>query len=65
MIETRRIWTHAGETDAVHLLLTAGEDERHIKLKRAGNRAMFEFISAHAAVAADPQPDADPATAGM
>lgn len=62
MIEIRRIWTHAGENDAVHLLLTAGDDERHIKLKRAGNPAMYEFITAHAAVAADPQRDTDPAT---
>ncbi|MDQ1629652.1 MAG: hypothetical protein QOI54_3396 [Actinomycetota bacterium] len=64
MIEIRRVWTHPGETDAVHLLLTADDHERHIKLKRAGNPAMYEFITAHAAVAADPQPDADPATAG-
>lgn len=63
IIEIRRIWRHRGETDAVHLMLIAGEHDRHIKLKRAGNRAMYDFIVEYGAIATDPQPDVDPDTA--
>ena len=63
MIEIRRIWRHEGEQDAVHLLLTADNAERHIKLKRSGNPAMYDFITEYAAaVPTDLRPDTDPET---
>jgi hypothetical protein len=69
MIEIRRIWRHEGELDAVHLVLSAAAPEgqeqpqRHIKLKRSGNPAMYDFISEHvAAIPRDINPDSDPET---
>jgi len=56
------MWKHAGEGDAVHLILVAGDVSRHIKFKRPGNSAMYDFIVEHGAIPTDPQPDTDPAT---
>ena len=65
-IHIRRIWSHVGEVDAVHLLLrSAGSEERHIKLKRTNNPALYDFITEHGAVALDPAADVDPETAGL
>jgi hypothetical protein len=64
MIEIRRIWRHAGEQESIHFMLSSdatptGERlDRHIKLKRAANPAMYDFISEHAvAIPADNSPD--------
>jgi hypothetical protein len=70
MIVIRRIWRHAGEQDAIHLMLSSDTPtdtdervERHIKLKRSANPAMYDFISEHAAaIPSDDRPDADSET---
>jgi hypothetical protein len=70
MIEIRRIWRHTGEENAIHLMLssnvlsdTGERAERHIKLKRSANPAMYDFISEYAAVIpSDNRPEADQKT---
>lgn len=67
MIQIRRIWRHAGEHDSIHLILSSdtatGEDvrpERHIKLKRSSNPAMYDFISENAStIPTDNRTDTD------
>jgi hypothetical protein len=67
MITIRRIWRHSGEEDAIHLMLssdvpvdTGDLPERHIKLKRSANPAMYDFILKNAtAVPEDQRPDTD------
>jgi hypothetical protein len=47
------------------MLLVAADAQRHIKLTRAGNPAMYDFILGHGLVPTDPRPDPDPETAAQ
>jgi hypothetical protein len=56
------VWKHADEDDAIHLMLVANADQRHIKLKRSANAAMYDFIVDHAPIPIDAHADNDPET---
>jgi len=45
-IEIPRCWRHADEEDALHFIIEDDEHQRHIKLKRRGNAALYDFIVA-------------------
>lgn len=63
MIELRRIRRQANEPEAIHIVLTAGDKQRHVKFKRSRNPVMYDFITENAAIPTDTQPDSDPETA--
>jgi len=54
MLEIRRVWHYASETDAVHFMIATDGDQRHIKLKKSENRELYKFIVEHST---ERQPD--------
>jgi hypothetical protein len=61
LIHLRRTWRYNGEGDAIHFVIVAGTQTRHIKLKREDNPALHKLIAENAtAIPTGPGVPVDP-----
>lgn len=57
LIYLRQVWRHVDEGEAIHFMIVMQDEQRHIKLKRDSNPALYDFIVENASgLPTDPRP---------